>query len=123
MQLRLITRRLRRRTTLELRVRRRLAFALDRFRAHVHSVSVLLEDTNGEDKGGVDKRVVVQVDLVGPGGGRAPVRVSKSADRIEVAIDRAMDRVARALARRLERDSDRRRSRRDRRQPPLAEAT
>ncbi len=100
MNLRMMTRRLdpRDRPQLERLVRRRLAFALDRFRAQIRSVWILLEDTNGGRRGGVDKRVVLQVEA----GGRS-LRVEKEDAELERALDRAVEVAAHNLPRQLRR--------------------
>lgn len=75
-------------------VRHRLPFALGRFAGRVRRVIVRLEDTNGPEKGGIDKRCSVQT--IGELGGR--VVETRDVD-FAAAVDRALDLCGRATAR------------------------
>jgi putative sigma-54 modulation protein len=84
-------------------LRRRLEFALGRFRSHLREVSGRVNDVNGP-RGGVDKSCLITMHL--DRSARPIVIEDVDADPM-VAIDRAADRagrtVARALARRVSR--------------------
>lgn len=77
------------------RARRRVQFALDRFRSRVRAVRVRLTDINGP-RGGVDKQCVVAVQLQHPS--RLMLIEHIAADFGE-AVDRAADRAGRSVAR------------------------
>jgi putative sigma-54 modulation protein len=87
-------------------VERRLYFALDWARDHVHRISVVLSDINGP-RGGEDKRCRIQVAVPGT----ADVVVDDTQSDLYVAIDRAVDRAGRTLERRLARQRQYRHSR------------
>lgn len=84
--------------TLKDHAAKRVLFALSRFSPRLREVRVIVEDVNAQ-RGGVDKRCIVQVRL-DPGG---ELRVEEHATDARVAIDRAADRAGATVARQLER--------------------
>ena len=84
--------------------RRRFAFALGRFQAHVRSVTVRVRDVNGP-RGGVDQRCRVTVRLAWP----APPLVLEDIDaQAAVAISLIAERTARTVARAVDASTGRR---------------
>lgn len=80
-------------------LRRRLEFALGRFRPRLREVSARVSDVNGP-RGGIDKSCVITMHLYRA----APSIVIEDVDSDPmVAIDRAADRAGRTLARALAR--------------------
>ena len=79
-------------------IERRLRFALGRFAARIHRLSVRLTDVNGP-RGGRDKRCRIAVALVP----RGVVMVEGSGDDPFALIADAAKRVGRAVRRELER--------------------
>ena len=79
-------------------IRRRLESAIDRVRPYVRRVSAHLEDENGE-KGGVDKRCVVVVDVQG----RGRVVVRERRQSFLAAATKAAHRIALVVRSRLRR--------------------
>ncbi len=77
--------------------RRRLAFALGRFRARIGTVTVVLADVNGP-RGGIDKCCSIRVSLRYGGF----VVISANDASMYAAVDAAADRICRALKRELE---------------------
>ncbi len=77
------------------RARRRVRFALDRFRGRVRAVRVRITDVNGP-RGGIDKQCIVAVRLQHPT--RLMLIEHMAADFGE-AVDRAADRAGRSVAR------------------------
>jgi ribosome-associated translation inhibitor RaiA len=86
--------------------RRRLEFALGRFRGRIRSVTVRVADVNGP-RGGVDKTCLATIRL--DASKRLVVIEETDVDAV-VAIDRAADRASRAVARMLHTLADRRAS-------------
>jgi len=76
--------------------------ALERFAEHITRVEVHLSDENG-DKGGTDKRCVMEARLEG----MQPVAVTDQAENMEQAINGAADKLERLLDHELGRLSDR----------------
>lgn len=84
-------------------LRRRLEFALGRFRPRLREVSARVSDVNGP-RGGIDKTCVITMQL----DRAAPSIVIEDVDADPmVAVDRAADRAGRTLARALARQRDR----------------
>jgi putative sigma-54 modulation protein len=80
------------------KVERRVAFALDRYGAHVSHVSVYVADLNGP-KGGVDK--LCQITAVLKRG--KPVLILERGAEILPTINRALDRVGHSIGRSIQR--------------------
>ena len=76
--------------------------ALERFAEHITRVEVHLSDENG-DKGGTDKRCVMEARLEG----MQPVAVTDQAENMEQAINGAADKLERLLDHELGRLGDR----------------
>ena len=70
---------------------------LDRFSDRITRVEVHLNDLNGIDKGGPDKRCLMEARLAGLG----PVAVNHEADNLDLAINGAMEKLEHALEHRL----------------------
>jgi hypothetical protein len=92
------------------RAERRLEFALDRLRARVTRVQILLADLNGP-RGGIDKRCLLVADLLRAG----QLIIEQRAEDWAGAVDGAAGRLAEAVRRRLDWQ---RRGRRRRTLPP-----
>ena len=82
-------------------VERRMAFALARFSGRLRELRVRLSDTNA-DRGGIDKRCLVEASLEP----RGKVIVSVEDSNIESAVSRAADRTARQLDNRFKKVRD-----------------
>ena len=91
-------------------VRRRVAFALDRYVDRLRGVTVRLEDTNGP-KGGLDKACRVQVDAPG----EPPMMAAARAEDAYAAVALALERAAVVVDRRLDHPAEQHRVRRARR--------
>lgn len=66
--------------------------ALDRFADRITRVEVHLSDVN-HDKGGVDKRCMLEARL----SGRAPLAVESHATTVELAVSEAAEKLVRAI--------------------------
>lgn len=87
--------------TLQAFVERRAAFALDKFRHRIQTVSVSLKDTNGP-KGGIDKQCRVTVELIPSG----TIGIEEVQADLASAIARSLDRAGHAVGRKLARLKD-----------------
>ena len=67
--------------------------ALDRFSGRITRVEVHLTDLNSDQKGGTDKRCMMEARIAG----RQPMSVSHEADSVDLAIDGAAGKLAHAL--------------------------
>lgn len=67
--------------------------ALDRFSARITRVEVHLTDLNSGQKGGSDKRCLMEARIAG----RQPMSVSHEADSVDLAIDGAAGKLTHAL--------------------------
>jgi hypothetical protein len=76
--------------------------ALDRFAERITRVEVHLNDVN-RDKGGVDKRCLMEARI----GGRAPLAVESRAETLELAVSVAAEKLVRAIESDLGRLADR----------------
>lgn len=83
-------------TGLQAFLRRRIEFALGRYKDAVRRVTVRLRDLNGP-RGGADKQCQLQVELPG----QPPLVISDTDPDLYVAIGRAAKRADRQVARRL----------------------
>ena len=83
-------------------LRRRIEFALGRYRDAIRRVTVRLRDLNGP-RGGADKQCQLQVELAG----QPALVISDTDPDLYVAIGRAAKRADRQVARRLGRRSKR----------------
>lgn len=77
----------------------RIDIALGHMQNSVHFINVRISDLNGPRKGGIDKRVQIQLKL----SGLPTVIVTEVSASINGAIDRAARRVERVVERSLER--------------------
>jgi ribosome-associated translation inhibitor RaiA len=81
--------------------------ALDRFAERITRVEMHLNDVNGGDKAGPDKRCQIEARVAG----RPPVSVNHVAPDLQVAVDGALDKLVRALDRAFGKlDANRRRA-------------
>ncbi|MFT3734841.1 MAG: HPF/RaiA family ribosome-associated protein [Rhodocyclaceae bacterium] len=89
------------------RVERRALSALSRLETHIRRLAVHIEDINGP-RGGVDKRCVVQVQLMGT----APVVIQETGSDLPSVVDRALTRAGHTVGRNVERTQKASRTRR-----------
>ncbi|QEG36326.1 HPF/RaiA family ribosome-associated protein [Bythopirellula goksoeyrii] len=78
-------------------IERRIYFALSRFSPRVTSVSVVVEDING-DRGGIDKRCQISIKL----DRKDELRVDATHADVEGAVSLAANRAGRIVQRKLE---------------------
>lgn len=85
-------------------ISRRVQFAFARFAKRIRTLRVRLDDLNA-DRGGVDKRCVVEAELADGD----CVRVDATDDAVELAVARAVKMASGKLSREVDRRRDRRR--------------